>query len=110
MKYVVLLACLCFYGLQATAQKDLTHNSRVFGHPKAYRLYLPDDYTAGNQRYPVVYFFHGWGGRHFKDDNAKLDYTALQQLVNKYNVILVMWDGNIDESEPRPYNIGSHED
>jgi enterochelin esterase-like enzyme len=110
MKYLILLAWICFYSLHAQAQKDLTHNSRVFGHAKSYRLYLPDDYAAGSGRYPVVYFFHGWGGRHFKDDNAKLDYTALQQLVNKYRVIMVMWDGNIEESEPRPYNIGNHED
>lgn len=110
MRYVVFFAWLCFYSLHAQAQKDLTHHSRVFGHPKAYRLYLPDDYAANAQRYPVVYFLHGWGGRHFKDDNAKLDYAALQQLVNKYHVIMVMWDGNIDESEPRPYNVGNHED
>ncbi|WP_343306873.1 alpha/beta fold hydrolase [Chitinophaga niabensis] len=110
MKHLILFAWICFYSLHAQAQKDLTHNSRVFGHAKSYRLYLPDDYAKNDQRYPVVYFFHGWGGRHFKDDNAKLDYTALQQLVNKYRVIMVMWDGNIDESEPRPYNIGNHED
>lgn len=110
MKHLILFAWICFYSLHAQAQKDLTHNSHVFGHAKSYRLYLPDDYVKNDQRYPVVYFFHGWGGRHFKDDNAKLDYTALQQLVNKYRVIMVMWDGNIDESEPRPYNIGNHED
>jgi len=110
LRYFLLFGYMCLFSLFALAQKDLTHNSHVFGHTKAYRLYLPDDYTSGNQRYPVVYFFHGWGGRHFKDDNAKLDYTALQQLVNKYHVMMVMWDGNIDESEPRPYNVGNHED
>ncbi|SIN68983.1 alpha/beta hydrolase [Chitinophaga niabensis] len=110
MKYLILFAWTCFYSMHAQAQKDLRHNSHVFGHDKLYRLYLPDDYAKNDQRYPVVYFFHGWGGRHFKDDNAKLDYTALQQVVNKYRVIMVMWDGNIDESEPRPYNIGNHED
>lgn len=112
-KYFLLITCMCLYNFFIHAQQvpyhDLTHNSRVFGHPKAYRLYLPDAYAAGSERYPVVYFLHGWGGRHFKDDNAKLDYTALQQLVNKYRVIMVMWDGNIEESEPRPYNIGNHE-
>ncbi|WP_173003017.1 esterase family protein [Chitinophaga sp. SYP-B3965] len=113
-KYILLITCMCLHHFFAEAQQvpyhDLTHNSRVFGHPKAYRLYLPDTYAAGSERYPVVYFLHGWGGRHFSDDNAKLDYTALQQLVNKYRVIMVMWDGNIDESEPRPYNVGNHED
>ncbi|GEP97053.1 alpha/beta hydrolase [Chitinophaga cymbidii] len=114
MRLFLLMAGLCLLITDVTGQqppyRDLTHNSRVFGHPKTYRLYLPEGYDADNRRYPVVYFFHGWGGRHFKDDNAKLDYTALQRLVNKYRVIMVMWDGNIDESEPRPYNIGNHED
>lgn len=114
MRLPLLIICLSLLITDTTAQqplyRDLTHHSRVFGHAKTYRLYLPEGYETNNQRYPVVYFFHGWGGRYFKDDNAKLDYTALQQLVNKYHVIMVMWDGNIDESEPRPYNIGNHED
>lgn len=114
IKYFLRIIMMCFCSLSVQAQQepyhDLQHNSRVFGHTKSYRLYVPGGYEADDQRYPVVYFFHGWGGRHFKDDNAKLDYSALQQLVNKYRVVLVMWDGNIDESEPRPYNIGNHED
>ena len=90
--------------------RDLTHESRVFGHSKYYRLYLPKSYEKSAKRYPVVYFFHGWGGRHSSDDNAKLEYAKLKQLVDQYDLILVMWDGNIDEKEPRPYNIGNHED
>jgi enterochelin esterase-like enzyme len=93
-----------------SAYHDLTHYSKVFGHEKSYRLYLPTGYDRSNRRYPVIYFFHGWGGRHFKDDNAKLDYTRIRQLVDKYQTILVMWDGNIDLAEPRPYNVGNHED
>lgn len=89
---------------------DLTHESRVFGHPKYYRLYLPKDYSTSGKRYPVIYFFHGWGGRHFKDDSAKLEYEKLKELVDKYGLIMVMWDGNIDGKEPRPYNVGNHED
>ncbi len=87
---------------------DLEHESKVFGHKKFYRLYLPAGYTTSSKRYPVIYFFHGWGGRHFKDDNAKLEYEKLKQLVDKYQVILVMWDGNIDLSEPQPYNVGNY--
>lgn len=89
---------------------DFTHFSQVFGREKHYRIYLPDGYENGNRRYPVIYFFHGWGGRHFKDDNALLEYELIGGLVDKYQVILVMWDGNIEESEPRPYNIGNHKD
>jgi len=89
---------------------DLTHFSNVFGHNKFYRIYLPEGYSSGDRRYPVIYFFHGWGGRHFKDDNALLEYDMIGDLVDKYQVILVMWDGNIEENEPRPYNIGNHKD
>ncbi|MDR3713964.1 MAG: alpha/beta fold hydrolase [Puia sp.] len=92
------------------AYQDLSHYSRVFGHDKLYRLYLPRGYAGSARRYPVIYFFHGWGGRHFKDDNAKLEYKKIKELVDQYQTILVMWDGNIDLSEPRPYNVGNHED
>lgn len=89
--------------------QDLSHASRVFGREKQYRLYLPSGYDRSAKRYPVIYFFHGWGGRHFTDPSAKLEYEKIGELVDKYQVILVMWDGNISEEEPRPYNIGNHE-
>jgi enterochelin esterase-like enzyme len=91
--------------------QDLTHVSKTFGREKYYRLYLPQSYKDNDTtRFPVIYFFHGWGGRHRSDDNAKLAYDSLQRLVDKYNVLLVMWDGNVDENEPRPYNVGNHND
>jgi len=98
------------YCLKAQPFQDVTHYSQVFGKQKTYRLYLPDNYKLSDKKYPVIYFFHGWGGRYYKDDSAKLEYNRLGDLVNKYQVILVMWDGNMDESEPRPYNIGNHND
>ena len=90
--------------------QDLSHPSKVFGTNKYYRLYLPDAYQKSNERFPVIYFFHGWGGRHFMDDNALLEYKMIKTLVDKYRVILVMWDGNMDGIERRPYNVGNHED
>lgn len=98
------------FGQKLLPYQDVAHFSRVFGKEKTYRLYLPDNYSGSGKKYPVIYFFHGWGGRYFKDDSAKLEYEKLGELVNKYQVILVMWDGNIDEKEPRPYNIGAHND
>src|SRR5882672_252601 len=89
---------------------DLEHESKVFGHKKLYRLYLPQGYAPSSKHYPVIYFFHGWGGRHFKDDNAKLEYVKLKTLIDKYQVILVMWDGNVDLSEPQPYNVGNYDE
>jgi pimeloyl-ACP methyl ester carboxylesterase len=95
---------------QTTSYRDVQHASAVFGKAKTFRLYLPDDYDRSGQRYPVIYFFHGWGGRWYKDDSAKLEYEKLGEPVNKHRVILVMWDGSMDEAEPRPYNTGNHED
>jgi enterochelin esterase-like enzyme len=116
----ILILILMFVSLESRGQssvpyQDLTHQSKVFGHEKHYRLYLPQDYkraqpASAGRRFPVVYFFHGWGGRHFADESARLDYVKLQELVDKYRVIMVMWDGNIDLKEPRPYNVGNHED
>lgn len=93
----------------SSSYQDLTHYSKVFGYDKNYRIYIPDSYHSSVNRYPVIYFFHGWGGRHFKDDNALLAYEKLKDLINKYQVILVMWDGTMDGIEPRPYNVGYHD-
>lgn len=88
--------------------KDLSYFSTVFNREKQYRIYLPAGYDSSDKAYPVIYYFHGWGGRHFKD-SANLEYGLIGKLVDKYQSILVMWDGNMEESEPRPYNIGYHE-
>jgi len=119
-KLIALLCCCLFMFTGCTYDagkgkpyEDLLHESKVFGHQKSYRLYLPSGYSNAvdtARRYPVIYFFHGWGGRYFMDDNAKLEYARIKTLVDKYQVILVMWDGNIEGAEPNPYNIGNRED
>ncbi|HTE31661.1 MAG TPA: alpha/beta hydrolase-fold protein [Chryseolinea sp.] len=96
--------------LKPASYEDVSHFSKVFNRSKFFRLYLPSGYEESGQRYPVIYFFHGWGGRYKSDDNAKLAYDKIRVLVDKYQAILVMWDGNVDENEPRPYNIGNHAD
>lgn len=108
---ILLIAGITFKGIgqKHYPYEDKTHYSKVFGKDKPYRIYLPEHYKSSKKKYPVIYFFHGWGGRHFKDDNAKLEYEKLGELVNKYKFIMVMWDGNMEESEPRPYNIGNHD-
>jgi enterochelin esterase-like enzyme len=114
IRFIILLALMLLPSFHARSSNgpytDTSHYSHVFGHNKYYRLYLPKGYDTGVNLYPVIYFFHGWGGRHFKDDNALLEYDMIGDLVDKYQVILVMWDGNMEESEPRPYNIGNHKD
>jgi pimeloyl-ACP methyl ester carboxylesterase len=107
----LLLMAICKNGYtQEIPYRDITHQSQVFGHEKTYRLYLPEDYSESDKAYPVIYFFHGWGGRYFKDPSAKPEYELIGDLVNKYRFILVMWDGSMDEAEPRPYNTGNHQD
>lgn len=108
---ILLIAGITFKGIGQTNHpyKDKAHYSKVFGKEKPYRIYLPVSYESSVKKYPVIYFFHGWGGRYFKDDNAKLEYEKLGQLADKYQFILVLWDGNMEESEPRPYNIGNHD-
>ena len=88
---------------------DTSHYSTTFNGYRNYRVYLPEGYGNEGKRYPVIYFFHGYGGRHNQDYNALLEYEMLGQLVDKFQVILVMWDGRIKESLHRPYNIGGPE-
>lgn len=108
---ILFLICISLSGQEnKSAFRDLNHFSQVFNREKEYRIYLPINYHLSDKRYPVIYHFHGWGGRHFKDGSANLEYELIGELVNKYQIILVMWDGNMIESEPRPYNIGYHED
>jgi len=108
---LILLLSLCSCTVRDTRQySDESHFSEVFSKEKEYRIYLPENYFDHKASYPVIYFLHGWGGRHFKDDNAKFDYIKIDSLVKANDVILVMLDGNYEESEPRPYNVGNHGD
>lgn len=89
--------------------QDLSHFSTVFKREKPYRIYLPETYkNATEKKYPVVYYLHGWGGVHNKD-SSNLAYDSLGKLVDKYQVILVMLNGRMDDVDPRPYNMGYHE-
>ncbi|MFT4152757.1 alpha/beta hydrolase [Parafilimonas sp.] len=105
----VLTSASCFAQTDE-AYTDTTYFSAVFGHEKIYRIYLPQGYTTSGRRYPVIYFFHGWGGRYNKDDNANLAYRKIKEVADTYQTIIVMVDGNIDTTEPRPYNVGYHND
>lgn len=118
---LLLLSFICVRLLGAqTKVLDLDHKSKVFGEVRHYRIFLPPDYdTDTGKRYPVVYFFHGWGerynvgtregkGAYDSGDDYKGDNIA--NFVEKNSVIVVKWDGynprSPDEKYPRPYNIG----
>ncbi len=95
---------------QKSSYTDTSYYSKVFGGEKTFRIYLPKKQGSITKCYPVIYFFHGWGGRYFKDPSANIAYKKLGELVEKHQFILVMWDGNMEEKERRPYNVGNHAD
>lgn len=118
-----LLALTCLAGQAGgdeTRILDLQHKSKVFGEIRNYRIFLPPGYEGGaGTRYPVIYFFHGWGERFNlgprEGDGAYdrgEDYHGdnIANFVKKNPVIVVKWDGynprTPDEKYPRPYNIG----
>ena len=55
---------------------DTSHYSTTFNGYRNYRVYLPEGYGNEGKRYPVIYFFHGYGGRHNQDYNALLEYET----------------------------------
>lgn len=96
---------------------DRTHDSRVFSETRHYRIFLPPDYESSNKRYPVIYWFHGYGERYNKGPAHKeydrgTDYNGdnIANFVARNDVIIVKWDGynprTPNEDYPRPYNIG----
>jgi S-formylglutathione hydrolase FrmB len=99
---------------------DLAHVSKVFGEERNYRIFLPPSYDQETQkRYPVIYFFHGWGERYNVptkegaggyDSGEEYHGDNIANFVAKNDVIVVKWDGynprTPGEKYPRPYNIG----
>ena len=112
VKYLALLV-LGFFAIPniSIAQfNDSTHYSEVFKKDKSYRIFFPDSYAISpSEHFPVVYFFHGWGGSHDQDPSAKISHDSVRVMVAKSNAILVMWNGRSENDNPRPYNIGDHE-
>ncbi len=84
------------------SQRDESHYSAAFGRMKTYRIFLPDNYSKSNKKFPVIYYFHGNTGSH------RLNFASVPRLVNENQVILVAWNGRSVNSDLRPYNIGNH--
>jgi hypothetical protein len=94
---------------------DLTHESQVFHETRRYRVILPPSYNSSTTRYPVIYWFHGYGERYNqgppnKEYDRGKDYSGdnLANFVATHDVIIVKWDGENPPSS-RPYNIGPAE-
>lgn len=100
--FLLLLLCSIGFSIGSFGQIDRTHFSKTFGREKPYRIFLPEDYASSQNRYPVIYYFHGNVGSH------ELNIPGVAQLVKENKVILVAWNGRSVESDLRPYNIGNH--
>ncbi len=98
---------------------DSRHYSNVFGETRNYRVFLPPGYFGHpEQRYPVIYFYHGWSQRYFGSSNPYGDFDKgdenggdnIANFVAGHDVIIIKADGyNRSPDEPyyvRPYNIG----
>ncbi|NND32322.1 MAG: hypothetical protein HKN76_06985 [Saprospiraceae bacterium] len=99
---------------------DTQHYSHTFSDVRNYRIFLPPDYQENQkQRYPVIYFFHGWAQRYFGewadgysdyekgDDNGGDNIAAF---VARRDVIVVKIDGwnqfPGEDLNLSPFNIG----
>lgn len=112
----------------ALSYQDHIHHSKVFEEAgltaeRAVRIFLPKDYGKSQERYPVIYVFHGYGGRYdvspstsiltveeariFKNKEIvyPIAHDELDRLVKEDNsYILVMWNGRSEPGDSNPYN------
>ena len=141
MKYVsFIICCLVFTASGCIAQKYQDHSffSEAFQTERSYRIYLPKGYEDHlDKEYPVIYYFHGWGGRYkwdgynVEDDvnypaNGRQEPPFIMEWSNyaQHNdVIIVTWDGyepnrhpgkknreGLDYGTSRPYDcVMAHE-
>jgi len=96
---------------------DCAHESRILHETRHYRIFLPPDYESSAKRYPVIYWFHGYGERYNKGPAGKEydcgnDYNGdnIANFVAHNDVLVVKVDGanppTPNEDYERPWNIG----
>jgi len=111
----IFVLCLYIFALTVlgttisyASYKDSTYYSKVLKTDRNYRIFLPKNYNGNQASYPVIYLFHGWGGRFNNWGNqANLNTAFMDSLAVRDSVIMVAIDGRIDLSNGWPYNIGS---
>ena len=106
--YLVLALASVSCEENVTTYQDVSFYSDSFETERWYRIYLPKNYDQKEDvRYPVVYYFHGYGGRYkwdtydVEDDvnsprNGRKEPPFVmewQDYVNKNDLIIVTWDG-----------------
>ena len=88
-----LLLCLAVPALGDGTVLTKTFESPALGVEKAYRVYLPDGYDAGDRRYPVIYLLHGLGVTETSWTAPTLDLQGAADAMN-LQAIVVMPDGD----------------
>lgn len=100
---------------------DEYHYSTAFSGNRSYRIFLPPGYNKNvDQRYPVIYFFHGWAQRYFGSMGAGYsDYDKgdenngdnIEKFVSENDVIVVKIDGlnqfSVEPLNLSPYNVST---
>jgi hypothetical protein len=76
---------------------DRAHDSKVFGGPRNYRLFLPRDYESSGKSYPVIYYFHGHSDRYTLEryDNGTDTVPKIPSWVGANQAIVVAMDGYV---------------
>jgi enterochelin esterase-like enzyme len=82
IKISMIVALFILSGCFSTvfSQEDYTHFSKTFSRDKPYRIFLPEDYNASREKYPVAYFFHGNKGTHRHSLSETMAALAKEQL------------------------------
>ena len=81
----MLLGLLALGAAYAQGPQDVTHFSQVMGAERVYRVYLPATYAASQNRYPTIYWFHGFESSNLRDVQGK----AFADYVAAHGVILI---------------------
>lgn len=73
--------------------QDVVIPGEIINQAAKARVVLPDSYAEGDIHYKTIYLLHGWSG----DYSNWTEKTAVAELADQYNVILVMPDGGYDK-------------
>ena len=116
---LLVLGALPLFGAEAIIE-DRVEFSQVFGETRNFRIFLPPDYNSSKKRYPVIYWFHGWGERYnqpstdppHRNYDSGTDYGGdnIANFVATHDLIVVKPDGYnprfAGDNYRRPYNVG----
>ena len=108
IKTVILIVAFLAGFTAVRAQEDASFYSKAFETERFYRIYLPSGYYASTDKeYPVIYYFHGFGGRYKWDEyditynpdyreKGRTDLLYVEEwrdYTKTHDVIIVSWDG-----------------